>query len=116
MTQKQHASDARVGDTVRLRITTILDGVVEKLPSGKLIVDGIGLDVPGCYVEILKRALPTEPGYYLAEKEAYNVGVLQLTGSMIWWWIGNKHKPRPVILTLDEARAYGPLTPLVAKS
>ena len=108
--------DAQVGDTVRL--TIVVEGVV--VDNDGLEVRGYELQLgPNRTVEILHRAtppLPKEPGYYLTESEAKIQGVLQLTESRIWWWVGNKNRPNPEMLTHDEAWTYGHLRRLTVSA
>ena len=99
---------ANEGDTVRMTITLTFEGTVKKY-SGKLYVEGMDLDGNDRTVEVLGRKLPIEPGYYLSENDANAVGVLQLTAGGNWWWVGNKHRPHPEMLTHDDARTYGQL-------
>ena len=106
---------AQVGDTVRMTITNTFEGVVNSF-SGSLCVQGWELDRPNRTVEILERALPIEPGYYLCESDAKTVGVLQLAVHGIWWWIGNKNCPNPEMLTHDEVRTYGHLRRLTVNA
>ena len=106
--------DAQVGDTVRMTIT--LEGKVYAGVGGHPTLAGWWLDLPNRTYEILERMLPTEPGYYLSESEAKVKGVLQLTASGIWWWIGNMNRPHPEMLTHDEARTYGHLRRLTVNA
>ena len=65
------SEQAQVGDTVRL--TIIIEDVVEKWRGGGLNVGGYDLDRPGRTVEILSRAtppLPSEPGTFWLDRKA----------------------------------------------
>ena len=63
---------AQVGDTVRLTITKVYEGVVKKWLDGALHMDGHVLDGTDCTYEILSRAtppLPSEPGTWWLDCE-----------------------------------------------
>ena len=85
------SEQAQVGDTVRL--TIIIEDVVEKWRGGGLNVGGYDLDRPGRTVEILSRAtppLPSEPGTWWLDKDDDVWGVdiagdlYPLAGSRLW--------------------------------
>lgn len=58
--------------------------------------------------------LPNEAGYYTSLNNSASEfdGLLQLSYSGEWWWIGNGHRPNPNPMTPEQIRDYMPLARL----
>ena len=65
------SEQAQVGDTVRLTMTTTVEGAVYERTPGVLAVGGWTLNSPNREVEIMSRAippLPSEPGTWWLDR------------------------------------------------
>ena len=97
---------AQVGDTVRLTVTSVFEGTVEKwVHGGRLHMQNRALDDPNHMVEILLRAapLPSEPGTWW----------LDVTDDV--WFVDHRGIPHRSGADWVTPDAYAPFRQLVLK-
>lgn len=105
---------ARVGDIVRLSVTTTHEGAVRRNSKGALHVDGYFFEGPNRTVEVLTRAeaiLPTADGFYLGYDSMMEADFLVIvSGGRVC--LPDATKPRGIGHIVGDAKRFAPFARL----
>ena len=98
---------ARVGDTVRMTVTRVIEGVAGFNSYGKLYVNGWAIVGPNRDVEVVTRAvapLPDKPGTYWLDRDGHDV-----------WQVSSEGILECFVSPSARASRYAPFVELVRK-